>query len=100
MDQPSTKQEMLFTFLVDNMKEMEKELRAHSIVMEALAKKVVRTEDLEQAMQWARGSAAMLQFVDAKYASLDAMTGGSRGLNDTTEVVCWPEGYAPGKLPN
>ena len=100
MDQTSTKQEMLLTFLVDNMKEMEKELRAHSIVMEALAKKLVRTDDLEQAMQWARGSAAMLQYVDAKYASLQAIVSDAQGLNDGTEMVCWPDGYAPGKLPN
>ena len=100
MDQPSTKQDMLITFLVENMKDMEKELRAHSIVMEALAKKVVRTDDLEKALQMARDSAAMLQFVDAKYASLDEIVAGARSLGESAEGASWPAGYMPGKLPN
>lgn len=79
MDQHGKKRDMLLAFLMDNMKEMEMELRAQSIVLEAVAQKMIGVDDLDKALTWARGSTAMLQYVHAKYAMMDELCPGMGG---------------------
>ncbi len=54
-------------FLVSNMKEMETELRAHSIVLEALEQQVITPDEIPGSLTLARQSHAMLAFVEEKY---------------------------------
>lgn len=60
----------LFGFLLGNMKEMEIELRAQSMVFEALATKVIGVDDLSGALASARNSVAMREMVRTKYLLL------------------------------
>ncbi len=60
----------LFAFLIGNMKDMELELRAQSLVFEALAEKVIAPENLREALDAARESTAMRELVREKYALL------------------------------
>jgi hypothetical protein len=64
---PRMKQEQLLVLLTDNMREMETELRAHSIVLEALTERVIEPEQIGEALLWARSSTAMLEFIARKY---------------------------------
>ena len=67
MERTLRKQHQLLLLLTENMKEMETELRAHSIVLEALAEGVIGPEEIGESLAWARSSTAMLQFVKTKY---------------------------------
>jgi hypothetical protein len=57
----------LFSFLIGNMKDMETELRAQSIVLEALASKIVDIHELGEALTLARNSQEMQKLVHDKY---------------------------------
>lgn len=54
-------------FLVDNMMEMEIELRAHSILLDALVEKVITLEEVPENLQLARQAPSMLAYVGEKY---------------------------------
>jgi hypothetical protein len=71
---PDLKQQQLLVLLTNNMKEMETELRAHSIVLEALTEEVIEPAQIGQALTWARNSTAMLSFVADKYAAFEKLT--------------------------
>jgi hypothetical protein len=66
----NTRTEKLFSFLVGNMKDMEIELRAQSMVLDALAKRVIDVDHLDQALDMARASTAMRGLVEEKYGLL------------------------------
>ena len=70
---PRTKQDQLLVLLTDNMREMETELRAHSIVLEALTERVIEPEEIGEALLWARSSTAMLDFVAKKYGLFEKL---------------------------
>ncbi len=57
-------------FLTSNMKEMEIELRAQSIALEALGAGIVEVHDMQDALKMARSSESMLTFVEQKYHRL------------------------------
>ena len=57
-------------FLTSNMKEMEIELRAQSIALEALGAGLVELADMQDALRMARSSESMLTFVEQKYHRL------------------------------
>ena len=63
-------QHKAITFLLANMQEMETELRAQSITLDALSRGVVRPADIRSAMSMARSSTAMLALVNQKYRCL------------------------------
>ena len=54
-------------FVTRNMKELELELRAHSMVLEAVQQGVIAPEQIGIGLQSARLSPAMLGFVEEKY---------------------------------
>jgi len=54
-------------FLTANMKEMEIELRAQSIALDALGQGIIEISGLQDALAMARRSEAMLAFVEQKY---------------------------------
>jgi hypothetical protein len=66
-------QQKLLVLLTQNMKEMETELRAHSIVLEALTEGVIEPSQMGEALIWARESTAMLDFVNKKYLLVEKM---------------------------
>jgi len=57
-------------FLTANMKEMEIELRAQSIALDALGSGLVKPRELQDALKMARSSEAMLTYVEQKYEHL------------------------------
>lgn len=63
----------ILRFLANNMKEMEIELRAQSIVLEAVALGIVGVDDLNRALELSRSSAAMLELVESKYSTFDLL---------------------------
>jgi hypothetical protein len=73
MDSNFKKQQNLLLLITENMKEMETELRAHSIVFEALADGVIASDQIAEGLDWARNSTAMLEFVRKKYLALEKL---------------------------
>ncbi len=63
----------LLVSLTTNMKEMETELRAHSIVLEALTEGVIEPSQMGEALLWARNSSSMLEFMRKKYIPLEEL---------------------------
>ena len=100
MTQAASKQDLLLAFLIDNMREMETELRAHSIVLEAIALGVVPVEEMEHALTLARGSEAMLNFVRGKYASIDELCSAPMTRDVANDAGMWLERWQFPKLPN
>ena len=66
-------QDRIIAFLTENMKEMEIELRAQSIALDALGAGIVAVCDLQDAMRMARQSEAMLAFIERKYDELSQL---------------------------
>ncbi len=80
-------------FLTENMKEMEIELRAQSIVLDALGAGIVEVRDLQDAMRMARKSEAMLAFVERKYEELKQtlpLTGNARSDQELAKMLDLP----------
>lgn len=100
MTQREKKQSTLLAFLTDNMREMETELRAQSIVLEALAQGVIGVHEMERALSWARGSTSMLKFVENKYATVGDLCSTQQDQPVTEDAVIWPEPRGVSKLPN
>jgi len=75
---PDLKQQQLLVLLTNNMKEMETELRAHSIVLEALTEEVIEPAQIGEALVWARRSTSMLSFMADKYAVFEKLTAGDQ----------------------
>ena len=65
--------EQTIEFLAANMKEMEIELRAHSIALDAMGRGIIEPEGMRDALDMARNSEAMLDYVDEKYRRLRAI---------------------------
>jgi|GEM_PF-5332730 len=86
MDHNLKKQQNLLLLITENMKEMETELRAHSIVFEALADGVIESDQIGEGLEWARNSTAMLDFVRRKYLALEKLCATG---TDTTENSLW-----------
>lgn len=66
----NTRNEKLLSFLIGNMKDMELELRAQSMVLEAIATRVVDIDHLSEALDMARNSNGMRHLVAEKYRLL------------------------------
>lgn len=84
-------QEKLLVFLTENMKEMELELRAQSIVLEALAEKIIAVDELKDALAWARNSTAMKEFVRDKYLLLKELCPLTERVQTAEEAAGWME---------
>ena len=100
MNQRSDKYERLLAFLLHNMKEMEIELRAQSIVFEALEEKIVGPNDLGNALISARNSTGMLEFVAEKYSLLEKLYPGPGSARTLPEFEAWGGFNKPDTLPN
>ena len=76
----------IFAVLVDNMREMETELRAQSIVFEALASKVVDVQGMGEAPALARESQVMRKLVLDKYQLWTRIGSGIRAITSTCRL--------------
>jgi hypothetical protein len=80
-------QDRTIAFLMSNMKEMEIELRAQSIALDALGEGIIEISELQNALRMARTSEAMLQFVEKKYDKLKLALPGSKSTATEEEVT-------------
>ncbi|MGI4829463.1 MAG: hypothetical protein ACRYFU_14900 [Janthinobacterium lividum] len=83
----------LFAFLIGNMKEMETELRAHSIVFEAMANRVITAEKIGESLTMARNSTELHKLVREKYRLLGKFDAGLRSSGNSALYFVEPEDH-------
>ncbi|MGI4830029.1 MAG: hypothetical protein ACRYFU_17795 [Janthinobacterium lividum] len=78
-------QKTQLAFMLANMMEMEIELRAHSILLDALVQQVITVEEIPENLQLARRAPSMLAYVGEKYRLLGKLP--SHGSEDNERAV-------------